>query len=117
PALLAWMVRGAVEWYKTGPTIQKCRAVEEAVQTYHEEEDTILQFMNETGLGPLEGALTTVTDVFMRYKLWLDSDNRSDVPTQTALTRRIKARGYVTKVIKVGTKTLRAFENLGYPKE
>ena len=114
--LLTWMVRGAMEWYKTGPEIKKCQAVAEAVQVYREEEDIILQFMNELGLGPIEGALTPTSDVHMRYELWLNG-NRSDVLGKAALTRRIKLKGYTTKVVRQGGKTLQAFEGLGWMKE
>jgi P4 family phage/plasmid primase-like protien len=67
PGILAWMVRGAVEWYRDG--LRPPDTVLEAVETYRREQDRATQFVNDRCIIE-EGAWCGFPDMYEAYIIW-----------------------------------------------
>jgi P4 family phage/plasmid primase-like protien len=99
PGVLAWMVRGAVEWYATG--LPKCKTVDEATQTYRQAEDTVQQFVDQR-VEYRPKAETKGSLFYAAFKNWHDAEGLPGQPmTGTAFGTRfseiVKAHDGVTK--------------------
>jgi putative DNA primase/helicase len=68
PAVLAWLVRGAVEWHKDG--LGDAAAVTAATEEYRSEQDTIAVFLAERTV-PISGR-TKVGDLYDAWRSWCD---------------------------------------------
>jgi putative DNA primase/helicase len=92
PGILAWMVRGLVEWRKHG--LMEPEEVKAATATYRADEDLIVRFMNEeASVGNDEAA---ARDVYNRYKDWV-RDNHEGELSERKFAEAMKEHGY-TKV-------------------
>jgi P4 family phage/plasmid primase-like protien len=102
PAVLSWAVEGAIKYLNSSAKdpLGWCSVVKEAADIYRKNEDRIgLFFEEETKEVP--GAVTSITDLFTRYRKW--SDYRGERPlTQIAFHRKISDRGM--KLIGQGAK-------------
>jgi putative DNA primase/helicase len=72
-AMLAWIIAGAIEWYRCGLGI--CPAVEEATVAWRLEEDVIARFLDET-LVPDAVASISGSELYGAYKLWCSEEGR-----------------------------------------
>lgn len=91
-AVLAWAVRGCLEWQQHG--LGTTAVVEETTQDYLHEEDLIGQFIEEciTRTGARDDIMV-MKDVYATYREW--SQERGDhVMTQQSLRRALEERGY-----------------------
>jgi putative DNA primase/helicase len=87
--ILAWIVRGAVEWYANG--LQPPPCVTDATEDYRREMDHVGQFIDDR-CQPSEGAVRA-SDLFRAYKIWT-SGQGIEAMTQNALGRELSKRGY-----------------------
>lgn len=93
PAVLAWIVEGAVKYlaatFSQENPLQMCTAVERAHDVYKQNEDRIGAFLAEE---TSPGEYVKVNSVYQRYKTW--SDSRGERPiTQIAFHRKLADRG------------------------
>ena len=88
--ILAWLVRGAINWYKNG--LQPPQAVIEATQEYREDEDRLGGFMKDVcDVG--EDYHVTSSDLYKAYVKWAE-ENGEHPMAQRTLTQRICYRGF-----------------------
>lgn len=93
PAVLAWIVEGAVKYLSSSETnpLEMCTAVKEAHEIYRKNEDRIGSFLEEETITG-EEASVNVNALYRRYKGW--SDSRGERPvTQIAFHRKLADRG------------------------
>jgi putative DNA primase/helicase len=92
PGILAWMIRGLVEWRKHG--LMEPEEVKAATAAYRADEDLIVRFMNEeASVGNDEAP---ARDVYNRYKDWV-RDNHEGELSERKFAEAMKEHGY-TKV-------------------
>jgi len=93
PAILAWMVKGCLEWQNQG--LNPPAIVKEAVKEYRRDEDSIADFIEECCVvGP--GYSVGSTAIYEVFEEWWKTNVSNRVPKQkrlgTLLTRRFEKR-------------------------
>lgn len=91
PAVLAWIVEGAVKYLSSSQDnpLEMCTAVKDAHEIYRKNEDRIGAFLEEE---TMPGENSKVNDVYRRYKQW--SDSRGERPiAQITFHRKLVDRG------------------------
>ena len=91
PGILAWAVRGALDWQATG--LKAPEAVNKATDSYRSEMDDVRRFVDQCLEMKPEG---TVSKKFMfdMYQKWA-RDSEINILSKVELTRRLKAAGLV----------------------
>jgi putative DNA primase/helicase len=90
PGILAWLVRGSLEWRKQG--LNQPDLVTAATSAYRDSEDELQTFVDECLiLGKGLGSQTKASDVYIRYKKWAESYG-IHVLTLTAFGKKIKKK-------------------------
>jgi phage/plasmid-associated DNA primase len=79
PAILAWMIDGAVRFYSNHMTIQKPTAVLEASKAYIEGEDLILRYI-ESNCRLGEGAKAYVSNLYLDFRAWCTDEGLQKAP-------------------------------------
>jgi putative DNA primase/helicase len=94
PGILAWCVRGCLEWQKNG--LQEPESVTQATKNYRAEQDVLGAFLGEH---TVENAKFQVKagDLYGRYKKWAELGSEH-VLTMTAFGLAMQERGIQTKV-------------------
>jgi putative DNA primase/helicase len=110
PGILAWLVRGCLEWQRLG--LQLTRSVQDSTARYRLEEDVLGQFMEEclvTGpdLQLAAGAL------YKRYSAWCEESGQVPVPARS-LGQAMARRYGGTVVQRVGRRTHRIYPGVGF---
>jgi len=101
PAVLSWMVEGAIKYLSSGARdpLGWCSAVREASDIYRKNEDRIGMFLNEETKEAEELTLP-VKSLYSIYRMW--AEDRGERPmTQIAFQRKLSDRGL--KIIGQGT--------------
>jgi putative DNA primase/helicase len=80
PGILAWMVRGAMEFFSAG--LGRCKAIDQATQEYREAEDTVGQFLDERTVKDPK-AETGATELYRSYHSW--AEHRGEKPMSGTL--------------------------------
>lgn len=99
PGILAWAVRGCLDWQQSG--LQTAKRVEETTAAYFEEQDAVSRFIAaecETGEGKRCGA----TELYRAFAHWSDGHAEGECMTQTAFGRRLGDLDYADKKTNVG---------------
>jgi P4 family phage/plasmid primase-like protien len=91
PGVLAWAVRGCVEWVDQG--LGSAKAVEAATAAYRAETDILEQFFQEKCYFYPKGRVTR-KELFKAWEEWCDEMGEVS-GTQTSFTRRINEVGIV----------------------
>lgn len=87
--ILAWGVRGCLEWQRDG--LREPSEVQEATAEYQANEDVLGAFMEENTM-PYPNGEEKASVVFARYQRWMES--RGEKPmTMTAFGTRLRERG------------------------
>lgn len=73
--ILAWAVRGAVDWYAGG--LRDPRTVIEGTQDYRVESDILAEFMDEWVADP--DARVKAADAFAAFQQWADENNQRNL--------------------------------------
>jgi len=92
PGILAWSVRGCLEWQKRGlEPVPEC--VKVATQEYQQESDALAGFIAERCIEHPQ-ATTKASELYKAYKSWAESEGMRDreVLTSTAFGRRMRER-------------------------
>lgn len=89
PGILAWLVRGYMYWNQKG--LVKPEKVKVATEEYHDEEDTLGQFVQDC-LEKEVGNNERVTEVYQVYSVWARENNQKSPLTMTTFSKRMKKR-------------------------
>jgi putative DNA primase/helicase len=98
PGILAWMVRGLVEWREHG--LGEPEEVKAATAQYRADEDLITRFMGEEAVAG-EGEKVAARDVYARYKDWA-KDNHEGEMSERKFADAMKEHGHVKVRSKAG---------------
>jgi putative DNA primase/helicase len=108
PAILAWMVRGCLEWRANG--LGEAPAVVEATADYRQEMDAFGQFLSTCTIDA-EDTFTATSTLLDAYEGWR-KHNGADPLSAKALARSLRSRGYKPDQLKHGERT-RGWRGLG----
>ena len=92
PGILAWLVKGCLEWRRRGlEPIPEC--VKVATQEYREESDILAGFVGESCIEHPKATIKA-SELYSAYKDWAESQGMRDreVLTSTAFGRRMRER-------------------------
>jgi putative DNA primase/helicase len=89
PGILAWLVRGATEWYAEGLTDP--RSVNEAVEAYKDESDTLAGFFPGVIVKDPQGRMTGA-ELWGAYQTWASAEGMEGFRTQRSLTTAMRER-------------------------
>lgn len=109
PGILAWIIEGAVEWYRSG--LAEPLAVEVATEAYHQHEDSFLRFREEA-LVLADGAKVANVDLIGAYKTWCSANGVIALSMQ-ALGERLGVEGCERTSLKRAGKTVRGWAGVG----
>lgn len=102
---MAWLIEGCLEWQSIG--LKPPAAVVEATKEYIETEDIFGRWIEEC-FDRAKGWISSA-DVFAEWQQWAN-DNNEAVGTQTALSKTMGERGFVSKLNP--QRTARGFDGL-----
>jgi phage/plasmid-associated DNA primase len=92
PAILRWIVDGAVKFYNAGCRLAKPACVQEATDEYLSSEDSIGQFLDEC-CELQEDAMTSLSDLYTSYHYWAESQGVRPY-TKKRFGQMLTRRGY-----------------------
>ena len=92
PGILAWAVRGCLEWQEGG--LQAPTAVQEATKIYQTDMDILGDFIAERCV-IAEGERVAATELYNAYKAWIPETGER-VMTKKQLGQRLQERGFVS---------------------
>jgi len=96
--ILAWCVRGAVEWQREG--LSEPEAVRSQTDEYQKEMDVLANFIYERCV-EAPGISVVSSQLFRAWEMWC-SDNNENPGNQTRFSTRLKERGYKKDRLKSG---------------
>jgi len=91
-AILAWLVRGCVEWKRTG-TLGEPEAVKQAVAEYRDQQDILHDFLAERCLFRKSESIDQ-GELYRAYKKWCE-DNDTYVISKPNFSNRIREKGVI----------------------
>jgi putative DNA primase/helicase len=91
PGILAWIVGGAVEWYRSG--LQDPPEVLAATEGYRREMDTLGDFIEEECVTGDDRYTVSAADLYAGYSAWLRKASGGEALTKTAFGRELTRRG------------------------
>lgn len=91
-AVLAWAVRGAMEWYAGG--LRQPHAVTAAVWEYHAEQDHIQQFIDEC-IQPAQGVQVLLKEAYSTYRIWCVNTGQRTKP-RPIFEKMMRGKGFQT---------------------
>lgn len=100
PAILTWMVKGAVMWQADG--LKEPESVTLASKEYKDEEDVLADFINARIIVDKQGVVRA-KDVYKEYLSFMEANEDSDVAlSEKAFVKQIEQRGYKKKRMNTG---------------
>jgi len=107
-AIFAWMVSGAIDWYKMrGSGLPLPAAVAEATKTHRDALDSVAQFIEQVCVIDAE-AFTVGASLYAEYKRWCDDEG------YTAFGRKRFTQSMALKNVTVGVKRVANGTQRGY---
>lgn len=106
PAILRWMIDGAVKWQQEGLNVPE--AVQAASNEYLESEDALGEFISEHLC--TQGGSVKTADLFERFEAWQKSCGLSQTWTKTAMTRAFRERGFEYAKLSGGARGFRGIK-------
>lgn len=92
PGILAWAVRGAVEWRRNQLGVPE--EVKRATEAFRAESDAVRRFMEErTRRSKGVSELILSSELYHVYRCWCSNNGETEA-TQIAFTKRLKELGY-----------------------
>jgi len=80
PGILAWAVRGCLEWQRIG--LREPAEVQMATDIYKTEMDTVQRFLDECCLVANSGGMTQAKDLYEKYKSWAEQNGERPLSGQ-----------------------------------
>ncbi|HEX2971627.1 MAG TPA: phage/plasmid primase, P4 family, partial [Tepidisphaeraceae bacterium] len=102
PAVLAWAVRGCLEWQKGGLKVPQ--VVEHSTETYRQEMDPLKPFLDERCTLD-QGRWTPSAELRSAYENWIKESGEKDVLAGRAFAERLRALGCISTKRRVQTTT------------
>jgi putative DNA primase/helicase len=103
PGILAWAVRGCLEWQARG--LGSCSAIDRATSEYRTDEDALAEFLAANVMADPSGFVATA-DLAKRHRQWCDVHGGTPW-TESKLARTMKEREYRSGKIRRDGKQLR----------
>ncbi len=91
PSILAWFVKGCIEWQKAGFKLIQPAAVKAAVQDYQKDEDSVGDFIHECCIVG-EGYHVTAAAVYEQFEGWWKENVSNRVPKKKRFGQWFSAR-------------------------
>ena len=111
PGILAWAVRGCLEWQKAG--LQTPEAVQNVTNTYREDSNPLADFVAECCL-LTPNATVSRSDIFDAYQKWAERNHDRNPLERTALFERLRGlSGVSDDRRRQGGKPTRGFSGIG----
>jgi putative DNA primase/helicase len=96
PAILRWIIDGAMEWFRTG--LRTATAIQQASETYFERQDTFGRWLDERCI--LGETLTTRPgNLFTDYQSWCAASGESAMTSPEFAEKRGRTEGLIQKTI------------------
>lgn len=95
PGILAWCVRGCLEWQARG--LDEPQAVMDATGDYRKEQDALGRFLEEFTI-IARCAKAKARPLYQRYKRWADESNEKNVLSEKAFGQALEKRGLEKKL-------------------
>ncbi|HEX2988973.1 MAG TPA: phage/plasmid primase, P4 family [Chloroflexota bacterium] len=102
PAVLAWAVRGCLEWQKGGLKVPQ--VVEHSTETYRQEMDPLRLFLDERCTLD-QGRWTPSAELRSAYETWARESGEPDILSGRAFAERLRALGCTSTKKRVQTTT------------
>jgi putative DNA primase/helicase len=102
PGVLAWLVRGYMEWKRDG--LNPPATVREATEKYQREEDTLADFLQECCIEKI-GAEVRASNFYSAYKSWAESNSLKAMGSKTfgqKMTKRFAKNPQTTGIFYYG---------------
>lgn len=100
PAILAWAVRGCLDWQKRG--LVEPRGITDATSTYRHEEDILADFYAACCyLSKDAECVVSHKEIFGRYQDWCH-ENSTDPVTSRTFAKKLQERGRIQKYLGLG---------------
>lgn len=98
PAILAWAVRGCIEWQRQGLGVPL--VIEEATEAYRDEQDELRDFIEDRCVvNPTTWALAD--QLYGNYKEWAKVAGLRYPLTQKSFGAKLRKRGFVNRRVKI----------------
>jgi putative DNA primase/helicase len=94
PGILAWAVRGAVEWQHDGG-LQPPQAIIDAIREYRAEQDVVGRFLEQRCLRDPQ-AMIRPSDLFAAFQTWCAEHGVQNLRKQPWLTKKVKEKKFTT---------------------
>ena len=94
PGILAWAVKGCLEWQQSGLSIPF--EVAEATDNYRGEMDVLANFFKEC-CEESSGQLTQAQELYGAYRKWCNDNGEKYPLEQRGFSTKLKEKGYVSK--------------------
>jgi P4 family phage/plasmid primase-like protien len=104
PAILRWMIDGALAWQAQGLNVPA--AVQTASEEYLDFEDTLGDFIEEH-LIRAPGTNTHTGDIYLRFTAWQRISGINQTWTKKAMTQALRERGYTSAKLTAGARGFR----------
>ncbi|MDO8864045.1 phage/plasmid primase, P4 family [Haliea sp. E1-2-M8] len=101
PAILRWMVDGAVDWQRQGLAVPD--SVKAASLEYLDAEDTLGEFLADN-LIHAPGSRVSIAAMYERFTDWQRANGLSNVWSKIAMTKALKERGHQAVRLDAGTR-------------
>jgi putative DNA primase/helicase len=111
PGILAWLVRGCLEWQRHG--LNPPATVTESTARYREEEDIVGQFICDR-LVVHQGLEATAGTLYKEYTNWCDAGGYKPISAQV-FGQRLTARFGASVMKRIGQKPQRVYQGVGIP--
>jgi putative DNA primase/helicase len=98
PGILAWMVRGCLEWQRVG--LRPPPAVVEATKEYRQESDQVARFLGDCCVTDNRSAFIPVGALFEAYTGWCAREGEEPL-SGTAFGRELTTRGFPSESVYV----------------
>lgn len=104
PAILRWMIDGALEWQAQGLNVPA--TVQAASDEYLDFEDTLGDFIAEH-LTRVAGGKVAAAEVYSRFALWQRANGIGQTWTKKAMTQALRERGLLSAKLTGGVRGFR----------
>jgi len=94
--ILAWGVRGAVNWYAAGQRLPACQSIDAATDTFREDSDVLEEFLAKH-LVREKGSIVEAQDIISRYADWCFERNEEPYKQKTVRSMLAERLGPVLK--------------------